>query len=114
LSPNRARQRLVVAPEVVERRADDVGVVRAAQAPVARDHQRQLGLAGALRLQQRVLDIPRRRRELRDKVEQPVRVRLARCRGLLGLAELAGRDHLHRARDALDVLDRLDPRLDFA
>ncbi len=69
---------------------------------------------GLGRVEQRVVGGHPGVAELADQPEQGLGVRLGRHGGLLGPGELARRDHLHRARDALDVPDRLHAHFDFA
>ena len=106
-----------VRAQVGRRRPQHRAVVRPAQPAVGGDHQRQLGgvLDLAVRpVDQRVRDVPRRRRQLRHQPEHALGVGLGRQGPLLGLGELAGGDHLHRLGDAADVAHRLDALADLA
>ena len=104
--------------EVVGGDAEDVAVVRAAESAVGGDQERELfGVvfeAAVGSADERVIEVASGLGELCDEAEDALCVGLGGCGLDEGPAELAGGDHLHRARDALDVADRLDALLDFA
>ena len=96
--------------------ADDLRVERAGQAAVAGDEQQADGLLGLV-LAAGSAGSGRSAGRLGRLARHPpdrARVRAQRGDALLGAAQARGGDHLHRARDLLDVLDRRDAVLDVA
>ena len=95
--------------------ADDVRVERARQPSVAGDqqqaHARDLLVLGQDRQAGHVTGrLGRLARHPPDRA----RVRAQRLDPLLGPTQPSGRDHLHRPRDLLDVLDRADAVADIS
>ena len=94
-------------------RADDLRVERAREAAVARDEQDADLVLGLVLVEDRqVRDVARGLRRLAGHPPDRARVGPQRLDALLGPAQARGGDHLHRARDLLDVLDRRDAALD--
>jgi hypothetical protein len=94
-------------------RADDLRVERAREAAVAREQQQRHLVGGLVLLEQR--QVRNRLGGLGGAAGHPadrIRIRAQHLDALLGPPQARGGDHLHRARDLADVLDRIDPVLD--
>ena len=104
----RAALGLVLAPGG-DAGADDLRVERAGQPAVAGDEQQpdRLDLL-VLGQDRQPRDVAGGLRRLAGHPPDRVRVRAQRLDPLLGAAQPRGGDHLHRAGDLLDVLDRRD------
>ena len=108
-------------PQVGHGGAKRGAVVRAAEAAVGGDDERQRPGPG-LEAFGRAVDERMRStpavgeigRDLADELEDALGVRPSGHGLLLGAGELAGSNHLHRLGDAPDVADGLDALLDFA
>src|SRR6266576_3269377 len=103
----------VMLVHVARRRADVVDVDRAAKAAVGchEDHDRALALAPD---QERVLVLGGALADRLQDLDHLVGVRPRRLDGGLRLAKPRRRHHLHRLRDLLRVLDRVDATDDVA
>jgi hypothetical protein len=95
--------------------ADDVRVERAGEAAVPGDEQQADGVDALVLAEDRHAR-HRPRRFSRDARHPPDRADVGsqRLDALFGSPQARGGDHLHRARDLLDVLDRGDPRSDVS
>src|SRR5882762_1947189 len=92
--------------------ADQVGVERAAQAPVRRDEDDRGALHAVRRLAQQGEPLRERRRvEIADDLRERLRVGSRADDAILGALQLRRGDELHRLRDLARVLDGADAPL---
>ena len=86
---------------------ENIGVKRSAQPPVTRDHE-QFGFVTLAFAQQGMRDGARPFRQVPHHVPKLMRVRPGRENAVLGPLQLGRRDHFHRLRDFLCILDGSD------
>ncbi len=104
---------VLVCSQVFEGGTGDGAVVWATEPTVSRNHEDQFWCVWVRIAQQRVAFANAGFAEFGDEPEDGFGVWTRGDRSRLSACKLRGRNHLHRARNAFDVVDRVHPLLDI-